>query len=194
MSKDEKEMILEKEVDLKESTDELEDTVNEGVSPKTESIETVNDSFMEKLEENKKSEEELQLKELTDSVKRIQAEFINYKRRTEQEKEMLSSLANERIILDLLSVLDNFQRGLDAIEEKEGSLYEGMTLIYKQLLSTLEKNGVREIDTTIEYNPNFHHAVMQEEGEESGKILEVFQKGYLLKDKVIRPAMVKVSN
>lgn len=194
MSKDEKEMILEKEVDLKESTDELEDTVNEGVSPKTESIETVNDSFMEKLEENKKSEEELQLKELTDSVKRIQAEFINYKRRTEQEKEMLSSLANERIILDLLSVLDNFQRGLDAIEEKEGSLYEGMTLIYKQLLSTLEKNGVREIDTTIEFNPNFHHAVMQEEGEESGKILEVFQKGYLLKDKVIRPAMVKVSN
>ncbi len=194
MSKDEKEMILEKEVDLKESTDELEDTVNEGVSPKTESIETVNDSFMEKLEENKKSEEELQLKELTDSVKRIQAEFINYKRRTEQEKEMLSSLANERIILDLLSVLDNFQRGLDAIEEKEGSLYEGMTLIYKQLLSTLEKNGVQEIDTTIEFNPNFHHAVMQEEGEESGKILEVFQKGYLLKDKVIRPAMVKVSN
>lgn len=194
MSKDEKEMILEKEVDLKESTDELEDTVNEGVSPKTESIETVNDSFMEKLEENKKSEEELQLKELTDSVKRIQAEFINYKRRTEQEKEMLSSLANERIILDLLSVLDNFQRGLDAIEEKEGSLYEGMTLIYKQLLSTLEKNGVQEIDTTIEFNPNFHHAVIQEEGEESGKILEVFQKGYLLKDKVIRPAMVKVSN
>lgn len=194
MSKDEKEMILEKEVDLKESTDELEDTVNEGVSPKTESIETVNDSFMEKLEENKKSEEELQLKELTDSVKRIQAEFINYKRRTEQEKEMLSSLANERIILDLLLVLDNFQRGLDAIEEKEGSLYEGMTLIYKQLLSTLEKNGVQEIDTTIEFNPNFHHAVMQEEGEESGKILEVFQKGYLLKDKVIRPAMVKVSN
>jgi grpE len=194
LSKDEKEMILEKEVDLKESTDELEDTVNEGVSPKTESIETVNDSFMEKLEENKKSEEELQLKELTDSVKRIQAEFINYKRRTEQEKEMLSSLANERIILDLLSVLDNFQRGLDAIEEKEGSLYEGMTLIYKQLLSTLEKNGVQEIDTTIEFNPNFHHAVMQEEGEESGKILEVFQKGYLLKDKVIRPAMVKVSN
>ena len=188
MSKDEK------EIDLKESTDELEDTVNEGVSPKTESIETVNDSFMEKLEENKKSEEELQLKELTDSVKRIQAEFINYKRRTEQEKEMLSSLANERIILDLLSVLDNFQRGLDAIEEKEGSLYEGMTLIYKQLLSTLEKNGVQEIDTTIEFNPNFHHAVMQEEGEESGKILEVFQKGYLLKDKVIRPAMVKVSN
>ena len=194
MSKDEKEMILEKEVDLKESTDELDDTVNEGVSPKTESIETVNDSFMEKLEENKKSEEELQLKELTDSVKRIQAEFINYKRRTEQEKDMLSSLANERIILDLLSVLDNFQRGLDAIEEKEGSLYEGMTLIYKQLLSTLEKNGVQEIDTTIEFNPNFHHAVMQEEGEESGKILEVFQKGYLLKDKVIRPAMVKVSN
>lgn len=194
MSKDEKEMILEKEADLKESTDDLEDTVNEGVSPKTESIETVNDSFMEKLEENKKSEEELQLKELTDSVKRIQAEFINYKRRTEQEKEMLSSLANERIILDLLSVLDNFQRGLDAIEEKEGSLYEGMTLIYKQLLSTLEKNGVQEIDTTIEFNPNFHHAVIQEEGEESGKILEVFQKGYLLKDKVIRPAMVKVSN
>ena len=167
--------------------------MEEGVSPEIETPEGVDNSFMQRLEEKKK-EEELHLQELTDSVKRIQAEFINYKRRTEQEKEMLSSLANERIILDLLPVLDNFQRGLDAIEEKEGSLYEGMELIYKQLLSTLKKNGVQEIDTTIDFDPNFHHAVMQEDGEESGKILEVFQKGYLLKEKVIRPAMVKVSN
>ena len=184
MSKDEKEMILEKQEELKEKAEDVEGKVEEGVSPELETP--------ERLEEKK--EEELHLQELTDSVKRIQAEFINYKRRTEQEKEMLSSLANERIILDLLPVLDNFQRGLDAIEEKEGSLYEGMELIYKQLLSTLKKNGVQEIDTTIDFDPNFHHAVMQEDGEESGKILEVFQKGYLLKEKVIRPAMVKVSN
>ena len=65
---------------------------------------------------------------------------------------------------------------------------------YASLLSTLKKNGVQEIDTTIDFDPNFHHAVMQEDGEESGKILEIFQKGYLLKEKVIRPAMVKVSN
>ena len=193
MSKDEKEMILEKQEELKEKAEDVEGKVEEGVSPEIETPEGVDNSFMQRLEEKKK-EEELHLQELTASVKRIQAEFINYKRRTEQEKEMLSSLANERIILDLLPVLDNFQRGLDAIEEKEGSLYEGMELIYKQLLSTLKKNGVQEIDTTIDFDPNFHHAVMQEDGEESGKILEVFQKGYLLKEKVIRPAMVKVSN
>lgn len=157
--------------------------------------ETIPDeSFMKKLSEKKLEDKQKEIDELMENMKRIQAEFLNYKRRTEQEKEALSALANERIIMELLPVLDNFERGLESIEDKENPIFKGMELIFKQLFSALEKNGVKEIDTEVDFDPNFHHAVMQEEGEEKGKVLEVFQKGYLLKDKVIRPAMVKVSN
>lgn len=179
--------------------EEVKEILKEDITDTQEEVkeqETVreDESFFNKLKEKLLKDKDKEMEELKDVLKRTQAEFLNFKRRTEKEKEELSSLANERIVLELLPVLDNFERGLEAIEDKESSLYQGMELIYKQLFTAMEKNGVSEIDTTMDFDPNFHHAVMQEEREEKGKILEVFQKGYLLKNKVIRPAMVKVSN
>lgn len=181
--------------------EELKETLTGDISEvekeeETQAQDTVeqDENFFHKLKEKFLKDKEKELEELKDALKRTQAEFLNFKRRTEREKEDLSALANERIVMELLPVLDNFERGLDAIEDKESPLYQGMELICKQLFTVMEKNGVEQIDTTIDFDPNFHHAVMQEEGEEKGKILEVFQKGYLLKNKVIRPAMVKVSN
>lgn len=146
--------------------------------------------------ESQSSELESALKELEElktTVQRTQADFINYKRRTEEEREKIAVFANEKIIMELLSVLDNFDRALAHHGDTEQSFVEGVELIKKQIVDLLEKNGVKEIENDILFDPNFHYAVMQEEGEENGKILEVFQKGYLLGSKVIRPSMVKVS-
>ena len=94
-----------------------------------------------------------------------------------------------------MSPVDNFERALDSVEEKEG-FYEGVKMIYDQILGILEKNGLKEIQCLGQsFDPNYHHAVLTEEveGQEEGTILEVFQKGYMLNDKVIRPSMVKVA-
>ncbi len=132
--------------------------------------------------------------ELKQTVQRTQADFINYKRRTEEEKSKITAFANETLLLQLIGMLDDFDRALDHKEDAGQSFVDGVMLIRKQLADLLEKNSVVEIATDGEFDPNFHYAVMQEAAEEPNKILEVFQKGYLLKDKVIRPAMVKVSN
>ena len=105
-----------------------------------------------------------------------------------------SAFANERIMNELLLVIDNFDRALQSEQDKESPFYAGVELIKKQLEDTLFKNGLEEIDAlNQDFDPNYHHAVMQGEGEEPNKVLEVLQKGYKLKEKVIRPVMVKVS-
>ncbi|MBR3296366.1 MAG: nucleotide exchange factor GrpE [Firmicutes bacterium] len=129
---------------------------------------------------------------------RLAADFQNYKRRSEQEKSAVYAMANEKIATQLLDVLDNFERALDAESAPaEGDGFgDGMRLVFKQLVGILEKNNVTEIKTEGEtFDPNFHNAVMTEsvEGVESGKITKVFQKGYKLNEKVIRPAMVAVA-
>ncbi|MGL5438780.1 MAG: nucleotide exchange factor GrpE [Filifactoraceae bacterium] len=156
----------------------------------------VDESFMERLE--KKEEEKLilterEVNELKDKLARSQAEFQNYKRRVEAEKIELSIFANEKIICELLTSLDNLDRALDSDDEKESPFYKGIELTKNQLQSTLSKFGLIEIDNSIVFDPNFHHAIMQEDGDNPGEIIEVFQKGYMLKDRVIRASMVKVS-
>lgn len=150
-----------------------------------------------KTKKEKSSEElekaKIEIEELKSTVQRTQADFINFKRRTEKEKEDLSAFANEKIVVDLLSVVDNFQRALNTFEDKESSMYNGVDMIRKQVEELLKKNQVEEIATDCKFDPNIHHAVMQDSGENPDEILEVFQKGYKIKDKVIRPAMVKVS-
>ena len=126
---------------------------------------------------------------------RLLAEFQNYKKRTEKEKTDLYSYANEKIMTELLEVLDNFERALEA-EPGEG-FKEGMELIFNQLAGCLAKAGLAEITALGEdFDPNVHNAVMAEETEEyeSGKVSGVMQKGYTLNGKVIRPSMVKVAN
>ena len=126
---------------------------------------------------------------------RLFAEFQNYKRRTEKEKSDLYAYAGEKFASDLLEVMDNFERAMEA--KPEGDKFaDGMEMILSQLKSVMTKNHVEEIKALGEpFDPNFHHAVMTEEAEgtESGTVTKVFQKGYTLNNKVIRPAMVAVS-
>ena len=126
---------------------------------------------------------------------RLFAEFQNYKRRTEKEKSDLYAYAGEKFAKDLLEVIDNFERAMESRPEGD-KFAEGMDLILTQLRAVMEKNHVEEIKALGEpFDPNFHNAVMTEaaEGTESGMVTKVFQKGYTLNGKVIRPSMVAVS-
>ena len=160
----------------------------------------------EEILEDENSEEEdeeiteldkknIEIEELTNRLLRLQADFTNYKNRVEKEKEKIFAYATEDIMCQLLPILDNFDRALDSVDEEDG-FYQGVKMIYDQILKALNENGLEEIQCIGEnFDPNFHHAVFMEESEdkEEGTVLEVLQKGYLLKDKVIRPSMVKVA-
>lgn len=127
---------------------------------------------------------------------RLMADFQNYKRRTEKEKSDIYAYANEKLILGLLEVIDNFERAVLS-ETADEKYAEGMEMIFKQLKGVLEKSGLEEIKALGEgFDPNFHNAVMTEDNDqfESGSVTEVLQKGYTLNGKVIRPSMVKVNN
>ena len=128
---------------------------------------------------------------------RLMADFQNFKRRTEKEKSDIYSYANEKFALDLLDVIDNFERALVHQDDcKDEKMKEGMELIFKQLQGVLEKNKITEIPALGEdFDPNVHNAVMTNASEdyESGKVSAVLQKGYKLNNKVIRPAMVMVA-
>lgn len=130
-----------------------------------------------------------------DEALRAKAELINYRKRKDEEVERLLKFANEDLIVELLPTLDNFERAIK-MENTDSKLLDGMKMVYQALVSTLEKYGVNEIKAEGEkFDANLHEAVITEskEGIEEDIILEVFQKGYTLKDKVIRPAMVKVN-
>lgn len=139
-----------------------------------------------------KEEEDLQTRYM-----RLAADFQNFKKRTEKEKNSIYARANEKIVLELLEVADNFERALEHIgEENKDAFAEGMDLIFTQFKGVLEKSGVEVIQAEGElFDPNFHHAVLTVKSVEyeSGKVTQVLQRGYLLNGKVIRPAMVKVA-
>lgn len=130
-----------------------------------------------------------------DEALRAKAELINYRKRKDEEVQKLLKFANEDLIVELLPTLDNFERAIK-MESADSKLLDGMKMVYQALVNTLEKYGVKEIKAEGEkFDANLHEAVITEskEGVEEDVILEVFQKGYTLKDKVIRPAMVKVN-
>ncbi|MEG1583762.1 MAG: nucleotide exchange factor GrpE [Anaerovorax sp.] len=138
-----------------------------------------------------KEDEEINVKYM-----RLAADFQNYKRRVEKEKSDIYAYANEKIVVEMLDVIDNFERALEIPSDGGGSFIEGMEKIFKQFKGVLEKSGVEEIQSMGEdFDPNFHHAVLtgQSQEYESEKVIEVLQKGYTLNKKVIRPAMVKVA-
>jgi molecular chaperone GrpE len=140
---------------------------------------------MTKEKENKqeKTEESNNLEQL----QRLQAEFDNFRKRTEKEKYELLKNANEDLIVKLLGVLDNFELALEHVEDK------GIKMIYSELYSILEKEGLNIIKTEGDFDPKIHEAIIQEEGKENEKIVEELQKGYILNDKVIRPSKVKIT-
>lgn len=134
---------------------------------------------------------------LEDRVKRQMAEFENFRRRTEKEKQTMFSMGERNVIEKMLPIVDNFERGLAAVpeEEKQGPLASGMEMVYRQLLKQLEDLGVKPIEAVgQEFDPAFHNAVMQVESDEypSGTVAQEFQKGYKYHDSVIRYSMVGV--
>ena len=135
------------------------------------------------------------LQDSEEHYKRLQADFMNFRRRNEKEREELSSVIVQGLIKDLLPIIDNFERAL-AVEEAKGSaLHDGITMIYNQLIASLQKNGLEEIKAAGEkFDPNFHQAVMRVEDpeKEDNTVEEVLQKGYMVQGRVIRPSMVKV--
>ena len=158
---------------------------------KQEAGEEIQEPGVETKEKKNPEDEAMETKYL-----RLMADFQNYKKRSEKEKADIYAFANEKIILELLDVIDNYERALSHQGEEGSVLQEGMAMIYKQFKGVLEKNGVVEIDALgQDFDPNLHNAVMTESTPEyqHGKVSFVLQKGYLLNSKVIRHTMVKVA-
>ena len=136
-----------------------------------------------------------QLSEGVERMKRLQADFENFRRRTRQEKEELSNMVVQDFIKDLLPMLDNFDRAMAAEATDGAKFQQGVEMIYNQLAEILKNKGLEKIDTTdAKFDPNFHQAVMRVENPEleDESIAMELQKGYMVKGKVIRPAMVQV--
>ena len=171
-----------------------------------EADETAEDETSEPKEEkkkgffhkDKKDKKDEKIAELNDRLIRQMAEFDNFRKRTEKEKQQMYSVRAADAIEKLLPVGDNVERGLAAMteEEKNTSFAQGIELVYKQLMTALEGMGVTVIEAVgVEFNPDFHNAVMQAPSEEyeSGIITQELQRGYLYKDKVVRHSMVMVA-
>lgn len=139
---------------------------------------------------------EAQLKEKSDRILRLQADFENFRRRTAKEREELAAVITQNMIGDLLPLLDNFERAM-AVEQSDGAAFQkGVEMIYTQLREVLEKNGLEPIEAEGQpFDPNVHQAVMRVENPdvEDGTVTQVLQKGYRAKGRVIRPAMVQVA-
>ena len=180
------------ETEAKEATEEATET--EGDS---EAASEGKKKFFGKKEKKDKKDEKIE--ELTDRVTRQMAEFDNFRKRTEKEKSQMYEVGAKDIIEKILPVVDNFERGLDAVkeEEKEDPFVQGMEKVYKHLVTTLEGIEVKPIEAVGQpFDPNFHNAVMHVEDENFGEniVAEEFQKGYTYRDSVVRHSMVKVAN
>jgi molecular chaperone GrpE len=130
-----------------------------------------------------------------DDLQRLAAEFDNYRKRVAREHEALSARATERLVKELLPIVDDLERALEAAEQhEEAKLEEGVRLVQRQLASVLEREGLVEIETNGKFDPHVHEAMLAQPADaEEGSVIEVFQKGYRLGDRVLRPARVVVA-
>ncbi|HBB30118.1 MAG TPA: nucleotide exchange factor GrpE [Clostridiales bacterium] len=178
---------------------------------KTTAEESIKDLFNENCEcndckcnENVEEDcEETKLKEEYDAINnkmlRLQADFLNYKTRTEKEKSTTYGNAVSDVLTDLLPIIDNFERAIDAVNSEIQEVINfknGVKMIYDQFLNTLQKKGLKEIEAlNSKFDPNMHSGIAFEvtEEKEEDTVIEVFQKGYVVNDKVIRPSMVKIA-
>jgi molecular chaperone GrpE len=138
-----------------------------------------------------------EIAELTDTLKRLQAEFENFKKRNEKDWTEKVRLASQQLMIELLPVLDSFDKALEDAKDNgnAAAIKKGLEGLHKQFLKALQRDGLKEINTKGKFDPFVHEALMREEREdlEDGDILEVFQKGYMLNSRPIRPARVKVA-
>ena len=185
-----KENVQESEKEFEENLEEHIDEVQETLDDDYE-----DDAFRRQIEELNNKVSSLQ-----EALLRNQADLQNYKRRKDEETEKLMKYKNEELIKELLSVVDNFERAIKMddhdLSDEVSKFLEGFKLIYTNMINILNKYEVKEISADgIEFDPDYHHAVLTEhdDSKPSGVVLEVLQKGYSYKDRVIRPAMVKVN-
>lgn len=204
MEKDNINQEVEKE---KETTEETVEQENIGKDEKTseEKVETKENPENDKEDKKKKKgfkkkdKKDEQIEELNDKYQRLFAEFQNFRNRSEKEKTAMYETGARSIIEKILPVVDNFERGVAALSEEDldSPVGQGMNLIYKQMLQTLEDMGVEAIEAKgNEFDPMLHNAVMHEDNDELGEniVSEELQKGYKYRDTVIRHSMVKVAN
>jgi molecular chaperone GrpE len=180
-----------------------EDDSDKSVDPKAD-FDTENEQDVLDSLENDPSNDAIELnadellKEHEQKFLRLSADFANYKRRVEKEKLDIYRNATERLVKDLLPVIDNMERALShSTDSPQEAFASGVEMVFKSLLEVLAKEGLKPIDALNQpFDHNLHHAVMTEDHQEfeSDHVIGVLQKGYLLNEKVIRPAMVKVSN
>lgn len=139
-----------------------------------------------------------QLEEEQDKLIRLRADFENFKRRVQLDKAADFKYRAQSVLSDILPVLDNFERALavETTSDEAASIVKGVDMVYRTLLEAVKKEGLEQIEAEgVAFDPNFHQAVMQEkdDSKESGVVLQELQKGYKLKDRVLRPSMVKVN-
>ncbi|MCD6185146.1 MAG: nucleotide exchange factor GrpE [Deltaproteobacteria bacterium] len=154
--------------------------------------------LLDQLKSEKESAQQ-EAKESYDKFLRISAEFDNYKKRSAREMDEFRKFANESLLIKLLPVVDNLERAIDLIKEKKSSkngMAEGIELTLKEIINVLESFNVNSFESLNKtFDPNFHQAVMQEETEDVQEniVIKEFQKGYMIKNRLLRPAMVVVS-
>ena len=198
-----KEAVEEAKKEAEASKDEAEEAKTEEVSEEQEA--ETEDQTEEKAskkffgKKDKKDKKDEKIEELTDRLTRQMAEFDNFRKRTEKEKSQMYEVGAKDIIEKILPVVDNFERGLDAVpeEKKEDPFIQGMEKVYKQFLTVLESMDVKPIEAVGNpFDPNFHNAVMHVEDENLGEnvVAVELQKGYTYKDSIVRHSMVQVAN
>ena len=163
-------------------TEEVENTQEEAVDEQPE---------LDELEALRNENEEL-----IDTLQRLQADFDNYRKRAARDQESLVARAGERIVKELLPILDDLERALEAAEQhEEAKLEDGVRLVHRALADVLARTGLAEIETDGAFDPHVHEALLAQpvEGAEPGSVVEVLQKGYRLGDRVLRPARVLVA-
>lgn len=180
------------DTDVKEA--ESEDEASADADAKADEKSDEKKGLFKKKKKDKKDE---QIEELNDRLKRQMAEFENFRKRTDKEKQAMFDTGAKSVIEKILPVVDNFERGLATVpeESKEDPFVDGMNRIYKQLMTELENIGVKPIEAVgQEFDPNLHNAVMQVESDEyeSGVVAQELQKGYTYHDMVVRHSMVGV--
>jgi len=165
----------------------------------------VTDAHEERVEEQVEAAEEVETDptaqiarerdEYLDALQRLKAEFDNYRKRVAREEAALAARASERLMAELVPVLDDLERALEAASEhQEAKLEEGVRLVHRSLADLLAREGLAEVPTDGRFDPHSQEALLAQPSEtEEGTIIEVLQKGYLLGDRVLRPARVVIS-
>ena len=133
--------------------------------------------------------------EYLDALQRLKAEFDNYRKRVARDQQELAARAHERLVKELVPILDDLERALDAVgEHQEATVEEGVRLVHRSLASLLERNGVKQIDTEGKFDPHVHEALLSQPSDsEEGSVIDVVQKGYTIGDRVVRPARVVIA-